>query len=390
MRRLLFFLLATGLLASRAPGQSPTERLELLFTQDTTRAEWFAPPFLEQVPAEQVARIVRQLRQDYGEWVGATGRGIEYDVSLERANIPTRIVLDARGRIAGLFFGPPVPLIASREALLDSLRQLPGTVSLFVQQEGRDAMALQPDTALAVGSAFKLAVLLALRRALEAGRHRWDEVVRLRPEWKSLPSGFLHTWPEASPLTLHTLAALMISQSDNTATDALIHLLGRAPIEALAPRNRPFLTTREAFVLKNPANHARAQHFLEAGLAERTSLLPGLQALPLPDESLFADGPVRPEVEWFFSARELCTLISAVYDLPVMQINPGLARREDWQLVAFKGGSEPGVLNLTTYLVDHQNRHHCISATWNHTDVLDQARFAGLYRRLLQQLRTQP
>ena len=31
-------------------------------------------------------------------------------------------------------------------------------------------------------------------------------------------------WPRGSPVTLHTLAALMISQSDNSATDMLLHV----------------------------------------------------------------------------------------------------------------------------------------------------------------------
>ena len=72
-----------------------------------------------------------------------------------------------------------------------------------------------------------------LREEVEAGRRAWDEVVRLEEAWKSLPSGLLQGWPEGSPLTLHTLAALMISLSDNTATDALIALLGRERLEAL-------------------------------------------------------------------------------------------------------------------------------------------------------------
>lgn len=389
MRRLLLLGALLSLLHA-AQAQTPTDWLRLLFTRDTLATEWFTPQFLEQVSAQQVARIIAQLKQQHGSLLSVTGQGIEYSVVLERAQIPARIVLDAQRRIAGLFFGPPVPQIISLEALLDSLRQLPGTVSLFVQKNGRPLLTLRADTPLAVGSAFKLTVLRALREAIEAGQHRWNDVVRLRPEWKSLPSGFLHTWPDEAPLTLHTLAALMISQSDNTATDALIHLLGRPAIEAYSPRNRPFLTTREAFLLKNPANRSWAHRFLAADTADRRMLLPQLQTLPLPDEALFTGGPVLLEVEWFFTTRELCELMAAVYDLPLTWINPGLARREDWQLVAYKGGSEPGVLNFTTYLMDSQNQHYCVSATWNHSERLDRARFIGLYQRLLQQLRSHP
>lgn len=44
---------------------------------------------------------------------------------------------------------------------------------------------------------------------------------------KSLPGGILQNWPKGAPLTLHTLAGLMISQSDNTAADTLLEILGR-------------------------------------------------------------------------------------------------------------------------------------------------------------------
>jgi hypothetical protein len=55
-------------------------------------------------------------------------------------------------------------------------------------------------------------------------------------------------------------------------------------------------------------------------------------------------------VEWFFSTRELCALMAEVRGQPLMQVNPGVANPEDWETISFKGGSEPGVLNLTTAL----------------------------------------
>ncbi|MGQ9871393.1 serine hydrolase [Leptodesmis sp.] len=56
----------------------------------------------------------------------------------------------------------------------------------------------------------------------------------------------MQTWPDDSLLTVQSLAPLMISQSDNTVTDHLIHLVRREAIEAIAPCHRPFLSTREA------------------------------------------------------------------------------------------------------------------------------------------------
>ena len=63
----------------------------------------------------------------------------------------------------------------------------------------------------------------------------------------------MHTWPEGSPLTLHTAAVLLVSLSDNTAADLLLAELGRDRVEASLdgagvgkhPMLRPFLSTLE-------------------------------------------------------------------------------------------------------------------------------------------------
>ena len=229
-----------------------------------------------------------------------------------------------------------------------------------------------------------------LREQIEAGRNQWDEVVKLKDEWKSLPSGFLQSWPEGSALTLESLAMLMISQSDNTATDHVLNVVGRAAVEARlaakANRNRPFLTTREAFVLKDPANRSVLRRWRRSD--EKRSLISALAALPLPAVSIFNEGPQAIDVEWFFTARELCVAMDAVADLPLMSVNPGLVDADSWQKVAFKGGSEPGVENFTTYLMETDlSEPLCIPATWNNTGGIDELQFSTLYRSLIESLR---
>jgi beta-lactamase class A len=211
--------------------------------------------------------------------------------------------------------------------------------------------------------------------------------VLLNPAWKSLPSGVIRTWPDQTPLTLATLANEMISISDNTAADALLSIAGRDNVEAIAPRNRPFLSTREAFTLKDPANAALLARYRAADPAGRRVLLPEIDQLPLPDAAIFASGkPVATDIEWFFTPVELCTLIDGVRDLGAMQINPGVAIKKDWQQIAYKGGSEPGVLNLTTALTARSGRHYCVSATWNNDVPLDDKKFFALYEAALSSL----
>ena len=67
---------------------------------------------------------------------------------------------------------------------------------------------------MAIGSTFKLYVLSALSHAIARGEHRWDEVVTLNQ--RSFPSGQMQDWPRSTPVTLQTLATMMIAISDNT------------------------------------------------------------------------------------------------------------------------------------------------------------------------------
>lgn len=79
--------------------------------------------------------------------------------------------------------------------------------------------------------------------------------------------------------------------------------------------------------------------------------------------------------------------LEEVADLQVMSINPGVANPQDWQKVAFKGGSEPGVLNLTTWLQAKNGKKYCVVATWNNSNAqLEESKFMGLYGGVITQL----
>ncbi len=262
---------------------------------------------------------------------------------------------------------------------------LPGDVSFLVKEGESILVQLNSTEPLAVASAFKLAILKTLKSEIDLNRRSWNNIVTIQPDWKSLPSGILHGWEDGSPLTLKSLATLMISVSDNTATDTLINLLGRQAIEVTSPRNRPFLTTRELFVLKSPQNRMLLNRYRQATEAQRQSILPEIAKLPLPTISEFeGKNPVAIDVEWFFSAQELCGIMSEVGNLPLMSINPGMVNPKDWEKVAFKGGSEPGVLNLTSWLQGKNGKNYCVVATWNNKDAtLEQSKFSKLYKGVL-------
>ncbi|MEO1295124.1 MAG: serine hydrolase [Cyanobacteria bacterium J06636_16] len=361
----------------------PNQALERLFQPESVQNDWFMSQFLEQIPLGQVQALLDSLKQSMGSLQTITPIANGYELTFERGIVPAQIRLNDQGQIAGLFFGPPEAPISVEEAV-SSLGEFPGEASLLVLADDEVLADVQADEPLAVGSAFKLAVLVALKEAIAQGTLNWDDVVTLQPEWRSLPGGILQDWPAGTALTVETLATLMISVSDNTATDALIQILGREPIEAIAPRNQPLLTTREFFALKNPDNADTLRRFRQANTVKKRQLLDSLESVALPDASLFTGNPIALDVEWSFSAHELCDLIAQVQDLPLMSVNPGVARLQDWQTVNFKGGSEPGVLNLTTQLEAADGRTYCVAATWNDPDQpVDEETLFLFYRDIL-------
>ena len=272
------------------------------------------------------------------------------------------------------------------EAPLLAFKKLPGRVSVFISREGRELGSINPDTPLGVASAFKLAVLQLVIEDIAEGKYAWHDVAQLRAEHKSIPTGFLHTWPDDSWLTIESLAALMISRSDNAATDILMGIVGRDRLEALYPRNRPFLTTRELFTLKAKQNKDLIARYMSFNASGRMSLLPEVMSRP---QIKASDIPFTPQLslEWFFTARELCTLMEGVATLPMMGINPGVVDPKEWNLVSFKGGNEAGVVNLTTFLENKSGGRYCVAATWNYEKGVSPWRFGNLYKGLVAKLK---
>lgn len=354
-------------------------RLARLFATATPEAGWFAPALLAQLPLDKVAAALAELRKTYGALKGVEQQGDHFLVRLERGTLRGDVRFDREGRFAEKILFRPEP--TNLEDALAAFRALPGEVSALVTSDGVELGALAADTPRAVGSTFKLAVLAALSKQIDQQQRHWEDVVILTAETRSLPTGVLQSWPEGAPVTLYTLAALMISLSDNTAADTLISAIGRENVEAVAPPGyRPWLTTREFFQLKSPANADVLTRFRAADAVKRRALLAELRVRPLGALRLIR--PTALDVEWFASSRELCGLMSTVQALPVVRINPGFAQPADWDSIAFKGGSEPGVISATTW-VTKGGRQHCVTASWNATQGVDEGAFSLAYRGLL-------
>jgi hypothetical protein len=378
---LLALLGGSPMVHAAEPDNNQTMLLKLFGSAPLTE-DMFAPGMLAQVPFAQIEAVLSAARKTIGIPESVEPSGTGYLVKSSSYTQPVEITLDAQGRIAALVLRPPMPVFDSADEVLAAIEGLPGKVGYLVLRDGEPLHALGADTAMAVGSAFKLAVLAVVADEIAAGRLGWDTVVRLKPEEVSLPSGVLQTMPAGSPLTVHTLAAFMIAQSDNTATDMLMDLIGRDKVSAKLGVDFA-LKTVEFFKLK--ADPALRLRFADTDAAGKARIVGEMAAMPLPRVGDVL-GPLDDGIEWYASLATLCRLAGEVKGLDVFEINPGIARKADWARIAFKGGSEVGVTAFVTALADKAGADYCIAAAWNDHKVLDDIRFSALYGALIDKI----
>ncbi|MGI9487061.1 MAG: serine hydrolase [Geminicoccaceae bacterium] len=371
-----------------ASDQTDEDVLALMWRSPDDSPALFSEIFLKEVPPDQIRSILADLNRRCGAFVaveGAESAG-EFRLITERCEVPTEITRNVDGAIEGLWFYSPVRRDRSLDELLDEIASFDGTVSYALLENGKLIAGHEADRPMGIGSTFKLIVLAALVDRIEKGEANWADVVTLEAKHLSHPSGSLQEMPIGSPFTLHTLAAAMIAQSDNTATDVLIDVVGRDRLEAMSGL-QPFLTTREAFQLED--DEAVYERFRAGDRSERYAVLRDLADAPLPPVNAVMK-PWKPEVEWLLSTKALCGWVERVADVNLTQINTGPIRADGWQQVSYKGGSQVGVLNFTTHARDAKGRNFCLSVTWNADKAIDDAPLGSLYASVFHALRTPP
>ena len=360
--------------------------------------------------AEGILRIFSQLQEQLGE--GALDRLVETDdpkdegyetvvVALALGKLLIRISLTTEeavpNKISGLWLRPAPELMeglaASWDEVSSELGKLAERTNLIAAEVVGDELApihsVGEDRYLAIGSTFKLYVLGALGEAVLQGEIDWSDEIAIRDEWKAIPSGVLQNEDEGTNVTVEEMATKMISISDNTATDHLMHTLGRAAAEAYMSRaqhskpklNTPFMSTREMTILKLGMSSEERDAYVARGADERREFLDdelAKQELPLleDEQSGWVGGRHVETIEWFASPIDLArVMVSLRADMghpvnkPIRSIlgtNPGLVfDRRVWPYVGFKGGGEPGVLSMTWLMLRRDLRWFVLSMTLN-------------------------
>ncbi len=411
--RLLAILMALLPVGAVAQGGQPdpalrakADALVAILDGRGSYATYFAASFRDKVPAAQFAVIAAQLKASLGapqkiEAFAATSEwSADLTVGYARGTASVRLVIDPAlpHAATGLLITGTAPRGDSLAKLETEFRALPGASGFGLYALG-DAKPLvlngyNADQAAPLGSAFKLWILAELARQVATGERQWNLVIPLG--LPSLPSGVLQTWPAQSPMTLQTLASMMISISDNTAADTLLTTLGRDKVDAMATSaggSAPVMTTREMFAIK--ADKALTAAWASGSPEQRGALLATNAARIAGtklDASVFAGKPVAIDsVEWFASPAAMAGLLDRLRTADattraVLAINagtdPAIASR--FRYVGFKGGGEPGVITLNYLVQAKDGRWYAATGNWHRADgPVNEVKFVGLMGRAL-------
>ncbi len=386
-----------------------------LFSGKIAYSDYFDPHFQTAVPEPQFNAFKANLIAQYGKPVAvdkATATGDRSGTVLLRfergvATVLLDVGIAADGRVTGLRVTGVTVSNDSFDKVATEIAVLPGQTGFLVAELGgsgiRPLAAANPDRQFAVGSTIKLYILDELAAQIAAGKRRWSDVVPL--SHFSFSSAATANWPADTPVTLHTLANWMISVSDNGATDTLIHLLGRDPIEARMKiaghsdpsRNIPLLTTVEAFALKGNNFNGLRPLFIKGNDAAQRKLIKDNQdrlTLANVDGVSFTAGPrFIDSLEWFASPNDIARLMIDLRArqsktlLAAMTINNGVGpvAAADWTYLGYKGGSENGVLSMS--LLGQRKtdgKWFVVTASWNNPDAnVDTGPLVALVTRLL-------
>ncbi len=402
---------------------------------DVKASDRVSPGFLEKVPADKLDKVLNDLRTGSGGFVlrsveerDAAGLVAACEARADRSmwKIVIEVEAEAPHRMTTLFFQPApeaaVPALSSLDDAAKAIAEQGEKRALAVYRvawgEGGAAtltpmLAVNEREPLALGSAFKVFVLGALERAVSSGKLSWQAPVEIRDEWKSLPTGVMQRLPRGTEKPLSEYALNMMAISDNTATDHIMGVLGRGEVERYylervkrPGRTMPFLTTREAFSIKVSMDGELLGVYADADEAGRRELLAGRVAETPPNEMVAQQWriPQRVDaVEWFASAEEMCRALAEALAaakkpgnepmLAALTKNPGVpVSASAWRTVAFKGGSEPGVLCLTWVLerASGEGAFAVCIAVNDTRQPLDEQRLVGLGQRVLEWLEKAP
>ncbi len=371
-----------------------TQSFSYFLNNAITYDQFFADSFKASVPKNQVDKLFADLQSAHGpvksftKVTSISAISGTVDVAYERATVTFTITFDPNPphKVIGLFSTGVYQPEDNAKKISDAIRALPGNAGVLVQRLDAPEdpkISINAQAPLAIASGFKLWVLAEAASSVRARERSWDQVIPLGRA--SLPSGITQTWPKGTPATLYTLATLMISISDNTATDTLLAHLGREKVNNMvrsighsAPaKTLPILSTLELFSLKADRNAPIRTAYAKANYAKRIEILrqfsPGLSSETLNLVEFTGNPRSIDTIEWFASPQDILRSLNGLRlnggreVLDILAVNKGIGTNDAarFAYVGYKGGSEVGVISMHLIIRNKKGAWYGISGIWN-------------------------
>lgn len=378
--------------------------------------DYFSPTFISKIKYDQLISVFQSIYADDGSCLKVTV--LNSDSTSSKIILKTNttdqrflISVDEKNLISGLQYlgrATPKTAINSIEDIRATLGSLGDISSFYVKNISTNSVVSEVNSSkrLALGSEFKLYVLNYLNQQIALQKINWNDKLKVSEEKKSLPSGILQNYPDGTELSVKQFAGLMISKSDNTATDHLIEYLGRENIEtsmsgsnSFLPDNAPLLTTMDMFRLRTLSSD-QVDQYLNSDLTRKRNFLSDLKnGLRREDVATKLQNWDQPKdiqkVEWYASTSDICTVTEIIkhqadFDKNIFDILSSsvpfvwLENDPSFEYVGYKGGSEPGVMTMTFLVKTKKQEWACISMGINNQkQSLNENQVADVYHAVL-------
>ena len=166
-----------------------------------------------------------------------------------------------------------------------------GKVSLYAKDlRTGQTVAINPDTPVNTASVIKVAIMLEAMYQVKEGKLSFDETLTLRKEDQVSGSGVLLLFHTPAPINFETALVMMITQSDNTATNLVLAHVGRERVNARL-RSLGFTVTTSIRPIGRPKEGDQSPDLKPFGIGRTTAremagILESIQRCDLGDRTL--------------------------------------------------------------------------------------------------------
>jgi beta-lactamase class A len=168
-----------------------------------------------------------------------------------------------------------------------------GKVSLYAKHlRSGQTVTLDPDVPVNTASVIKVAIMLEALYQVKEGRLSFDDVVDLRKEDQVSGSGVLFLFHTPATVNVETAIVLMITQSDNTATNLVLAKIGRENVNRRL-RGLGFTATTSIRPISRPKEGDQSPELKPFGIGRTTAremagILESIDRCDLGDQKLCA------------------------------------------------------------------------------------------------------